>query len=89
VRSDGCQGGGGIGVRHRTTHDFAAGGDQAVDLGAGRANVAGVGAGHGLHRHRRTAPDGNGSDMDLAGLMIHGTEFTLSSGIVEAQHAVK
>jgi len=51
-----------------TAHDVAAGAGQRVDLRQRAVDVGRLGRRHRLHRNRRSAPDGDGADLDLAGV---------------------
>src|SRR6185503_3785331 len=63
----------GLGRIDRDAHQLGAGARQRLDLPRGRLGVLGVGIGHRLHHHRRTAADAHVLDRDLArNPAIHG-----------------
>ena len=51
--------------RHRNTHDIGTGGHATLDLGDRGINVTGFRVGHGLHRDRRIAANGDFANHDL------------------------
>jgi hypothetical protein len=55
-----------LALRDRDAHDLAAGRGEIGDLGHRRVDVVGLRQGHRLHHDRRTAPDCDAPDPNLA-----------------------
>ena len=51
----------------RNTHNIAPGGGELGNLLQGRANIVGLGGGHGLHRDGRFGTDAHSTNLELAG----------------------